>query len=359
MFFLDNQIDLSNYIFTYGDFNGPNFSDLILENDNNLKGYQHYNEKKWEVKDNKLCFLNNKNEVSSIFKIISTNPLILVGNPLNSNYILLYLVEKFCFKSLKINNNSKFSPVLINSVPKSGTYLLRNCFKEMSFTPTDLHFGNGHVDDNRNFKDEKGIHFEPWRRRSFLPTELVINKLPKQSVSVSHFDELDNIKSQNIVLINVVRDMKSIIKSLFQFKYFKVGTNFDGSENFPNWRNEINLTDMFTQFTLNYANDIKHIKNQLNIFYENKEDCITLRYEDVINLNINEIESKKINSSFNDNLFTDNLLGSIKNNLFKKTSTLRTNSQSFEKDDQIILEELILTFLKKENLLELNKKFGY
>jgi hypothetical protein len=110
--------------------------------------------------------------------------------------------------------------LLINTIPKSGTYLLDLILSEIGYRGIGLHLIPNECHDNRGVPPEM-IHRDPFSRRIFCPASAVARVLAPREYAVGHVNDEDQLRlidQEGVRMIHCMRDLRDVLVSLFQFK---------------------------------------------------------------------------------------------------------------------------------------------
>ncbi len=114
---------------------------------------------------------------------------------------------------------STLPKVLLNTIPKAGTYLVAEALSLSGYSPVRLHLADSFFHDNREVPDSQ-IHWEPDKRRVDIPADVISHILSDGEFVVGHIGDrkvLKKIREQDVQIVNVVRDPRSQLVSLFHF----------------------------------------------------------------------------------------------------------------------------------------------
>lgn len=123
--------------------------------------------------------------------------------------------------------SSQKQRVFINTVPKAGTYLLAKALELKGFNGIGLHVMDDFVHDNRNVP-EKEIHWNPWSREVPVPAWAIAAMLRPGEFAVGHVSTIEAmhaIRNEGVTLINVIREPRGLLASMYAFKRDKVRPN--------------------------------------------------------------------------------------------------------------------------------------
>ena len=122
--------------------------------------------------------------------------------------------DRLYFDYRKISNRPK---VILNTIPKSGTYLYSKLFEELGYYNTGIHLSSESVQDFR-FETLESIVSDAERFRVFLPLYRSRNLLHSGQFSVVHLDcteETVNLLS-DMTLFFAIRDLRSVMVSFMR-----------------------------------------------------------------------------------------------------------------------------------------------
>jgi len=276
---------MQSRIFTFGDYSGPSYGCLSFEGDSVVRAsFPHDRESFYRLNGTELEFLfADELSVTARFRLVQRHPLLFHGATVGlANR--LYLCEVLSFPPR--DSDPPPSPlrpaVLINSVPKAGTYYLQRAFQELGYRPTDLHLGNATLHDFRGLPRDSSIHRSPRAHEVSLAMNLLPPFLPAGSVTVGHIDAagvLADFQHANVCILALVRDLRSILWSLFRFKLAVVDPLDDGDRH---WRSRPSHLEGFMGFlAYHLGRDMVHIVNCFRTF-AGLVDVPVLRYEDLL-----------------------------------------------------------------------------
>lgn len=350
------QTKIFRTVYAFGSFCDKIYGYMTLQPDGKILGYYHPNEARYEIRKGKLYFFHENGYITSVLDYYpETN--MFMGFVYNKKYPL-FLAPVITLN--QFNSRLEYPPILINSIPKSGTYFLERALIEIGYNSHRLHLsGYNIVDDYRGISDEE-MHVDPEKVRIYLPVYLITSLLKNGELVVGHIESKEviyEIKKQDILLIYLVRNLRNVLVSLYRFKYNKVKPN-DSIPNDYYWRKVTKDKERFKAFLLVYFEyDLSHIKNIASLICEEnereKDNVIIIRFEDLVNLKLGNEIKKKISHIHRD-LFKFIEIG-LKKALFTKTSTFSGKISNFEElwDDEV--EE----FFEISGLKKLNQLLGY
>ena len=206
---------------------------FVFQADGTICGYSNPNESRWKLENGILTFFNEVGTPTSRFSCDGGLGC-WAGSPIQSKWplVLVPLLRHCRAEAME----SSTPPVLINSIPKSGTYYMEAAFAALNWHPTRLHLGSdGVVDDYRGLPDEL-VHSRPDQSRLYCPIECLAAILKPGDVVVGHIDsvaEVDYLRTHGLFDVSLVRDLRNVIVSMYNFKLRKIAPTNLGDES---WR---------------------------------------------------------------------------------------------------------------------------
>jgi hypothetical protein len=171
------------------------------------------------------------------------------------------------------------APVMINSIPKSGTYLMEAVLAHAGGVPFRVHLSAHSCDDYRHVPEAQ-MHRHPARHKVPAPAGAVAHLLRPGDVAVGHVAdgaELDEFVRSGARLLHCVRDLRGVLTSLFRFKKAKVAPVSDED---AAWR-AMDEEHGFLQFLAFYeSRDINDVAQMAALITKRREPF--LRFEDAL-----------------------------------------------------------------------------
>lgn len=352
-------MSLSSRVFCFGDYATHCFGLMTLDEGGEVRGYCNEREDRWSLVDGELRFLLRGSEiVTSRLRLVCEEPLLFHGASTADNN-RLYLRELLSLQSLAaLPSDPARPPLLINTVPKSGTYWLRQAFLHLGSQPTCLHLGNSLVHDQRGLPDDERIHREPWLRRTSLPLSLLGPALPAGSVSVGHVHdrrEIEELARQGVAMIQVVRNLRDVIASLYHFKRHVVDPAHDRD---PSWRHASDPTSRFLGFISCYRNNEIQVLADCVRCFTNHADPVTLRFEDLVNGHVNPCLEPELTRILGKPDALAYFREALRVTYRQPTSTLR-RVRDKDRDEVSTIRNLAAAFVAGTEFAELNMRNGY
>lgn len=166
--------------------------------------------------------------------------------------------------------------IVVNSIPKSGTYFLDAALNDVGFSSSRFHLSGIHtVDDYRN-APETTMHKNPQIYRTQMPIDLVPCITSRQTIAAhcEYPEIIQRMRDRGHLVLHVVRNLRDVLISLYQFK-LNVVEPLDVLDH--SWR-RISEPNRFIAFMFHFAEkDLKHILKLAQNFSTEPQ----LRYEDL------------------------------------------------------------------------------
>ena len=208
------MLSLHRHIYAYGSQTSSIFGHLVLNRDGMVLGYSHPNEYQWRaVTSEQIEFLTKSGEASS--RLYRHSSAAWLGQSTTSNFPLMLVSA--------LEGGAAQAPgpaIVINSVPKSGTYFAAKALATAGFPDSGFHLGGRRtVDDFRGLPDEVR-HRNPHLRRLNLPVDLVPLIAPGTvtPAHIEHEDTIARLRSYGTHVIHLKRDLRNVVVSLYRFK---------------------------------------------------------------------------------------------------------------------------------------------
>ena len=328
---------------------GGHFGYLVLKKDFTIHGYKHNNEDSWNFNEKgELCFFSKTKEITSRFHYVDKENCY-IGN-IEGCKQSVYLLPVISCPENNSTAEMQAPSVFINTVPKSGTYLLEGVFKKIGYKPTNIMLiGRNIVSDLRNIP-EQNFFKQPWKTTLKFPHN-IMTPLFNNNVITGHIEYLnllDEMRENNIHVITLVRDLRDVLLSLYKFKR----DTFDTREGEGNWK-LFSEPERFKKFTDYYHDkDLEHIRGIVTttLFDPRK---VLLHYEDCVKGVIPKRE-KKILETWKAGL-GEQIEQNLKEVVNKKTATLTNVRSNWRIDWNDSFEK----YYHSSGMANLNKLLGY
>lgn len=205
-------------LFAFGAVAGRCFGHMVLRN-GQVIGYDNRRERRYRFRRRQLEFLDDQGSVTSVLQQVKDRSLLMYCGRSIDNGVSLYLWGRL---TLDQTPGVDAAPVVVNTLPKSGTYWLREAFVRMGYRPTDLHLNTRSFDDNRGLGGDPKIHWDPIARRTDIDVGALGVLLPRGTVSVGHIHDpvaLSRLRARGVAVLNVSRDEAGFLESAFWFDW--------------------------------------------------------------------------------------------------------------------------------------------
>lgn len=220
--------DLTRSVFLFGAMGHGPHGYITFAEDGRVTTYQNRNEAFYRYEEGVLSFLNDTGSVTSTLAPLEGHPLCFRphGNGIGSHYLepVLTLAPTQPPADAATDLPTDRPPVLINTLPKSGTYMAAQALLDIGYTQVDLHLSAHFLHDNRGVPQDE-IHWSPNERALPIPARAAVALLKPGEFMVGHIDspeELRAIQRMPVQLLNIVRTPYSQILSMMKFRQKKV-----------------------------------------------------------------------------------------------------------------------------------------
>ncbi len=345
----ENELGSDTTVYAFGSPCDTFYGRLVFRSDGTIIGYSNPSEKKWTLDAGVLTFFNDFGEPTSHFTRDGASRCWL-GTPTKTVWplVLVPIVRN----EPNVSMACRYPPVFVNSVPKSGTYYIESVFKELGWRPTRLHLGTGgSVDDFRGVPDAL-VHTMPQNQRIYCPSDLIAATLQRGDLIVGHvhsIDEVNAIRSNGVLDISLVRNLKDTLISLYNFKIQKVEPT-DIADTL--WRS-LDEKSRFLAFLIHYYDrDIADIRATALSFIEDRNSRL-VRYEDMVE----GIVKENLQCWLND--IESELSARFASALQAKLHTPNPTFSGKAADRRAVWNEGAQAFFAQSGLQDLNVSLGY
>ena len=333
-------------VYRYGSPCDQFYGYLVLREGGGVYGYDHPNEKQWCFNSEELAFISEIGLVTSCFKYEPTTNCFF-GKAFGTQWPLCLIP----ILSLDAGTTSgSLPPLIINTIPKAGTYFLEAAFAYAGWLATRLHLGSHQIDDYRTSADDD-MHKTPEKCRINCPVDIFAAALPLGHLAVGHVEDskmINQVRKLGIPLIHCVRNLRNVIVSLYRFKRAKVQP-IDAPDLY--WR-KLPESSAFDGFITVLSNrDMAFIADMARLIVQDTE-AVTLRYEDLIQGRI----CQKVEMLTHDSSILRHIREGLLAKLGHPTSTLSGSERS---DWKSVWTPFAEDFFVQSGLLELNQALGY
>tara|TARA_R110002049_G_scaffold12202_3_gene54954 strand:- start:743 stop:1774 length:1032 start_codon:yes stop_codon:yes gene_type:complete len=181
-------------------------------------GRSHPSEYRYKISpQGDLSFISRQNEVTSVVRYV----------PEIGQFVPQQGYPHFLIPILTLDPDAKTASrpsVFVNTVPKSGTYLLARALEIAGFVNQRLHVMDEFFHDNRGIDDD-AIHWDPQCRQVNCSAAAVASLLRGGEYVVGHCDQpttLTNLAKTDVIVVNLIREPRDMLASMFTFKQAKV-----------------------------------------------------------------------------------------------------------------------------------------
>ena len=336
-------------IYSFGSPCNGQYGHIVLLPNGDVVGYYNQNERKWSIRNNKLSLYSSIGIKTSEFDYIKSEN-IWIGRGVERKWPY-YLIPTFNFNGLNKKKDSNDFSVLVNTIPKSGTYFLTSAFANIGWKNSNFHLlGKNLIVDYRNSKNI-GILDASIKNMYEFPIELLAH-ITNGIVIPCHteyFEIVDYFKKNKHLVVSVVRDLRNVLVSLYKFKDIMI--NQDIYDDI--WLSKTG-NDRYKHFINHYRDkDLSHILLIADMIIK-EQNSIVLKYEEMSRGEITKENKYKID------IYCDSLADRLSKELTllynKKTMTLISNKRSNWKDEW---NDHFDNFYHSSGMAEKNIRLGY
>lgn len=315
-----DQSSVTRTVFLFGSVGQGPYGYMSFGNDGRIKVYENSNEHSYSYEEGVLTFYDINGVMTSTLVESAADPLHFRPHTLGMHY----LEPVLRLEPLQAKNSDK-PAVVVNTLAKSGTYLVAEALISEGYRPLDLHLSSNFLHDNRGVGMNE-IHWNPTERAVTCSASAVTSIIGPGEFVVGHIDsveELRKIDRSHVELINVVRNPFDQIQSMLAFKIHK--TKPKPSDVI--WRSMDGL-DRFKAFLLAHPVDY-----WLDFSRRITENFAFLKFEDLH-------DGRVLSQTLSPHLILDLETG-LSSALGKRTSTnmggLREAKEDYFKDESVAL----------------------
>ncbi len=205
---------ITNTLYRFGGIVAGHFGYMALHEDGRIGAYSHPNECRYELDEDELRFLDAAGGVTSRLRYYQDANVFLGAE--------LYLLPVLRLDAAP--KTSTLAPLLINSIPKSGTYFVEAAMARLGMQPLRLHLYPHLLHDYRGIAEAE-MHRRPELRAVNAPAGAVAELLRPGDLVVGHIEDhrqLDAVKNAGVRTLHLARDLREILVSLYHFKKNRV-----------------------------------------------------------------------------------------------------------------------------------------
>lgn len=169
--------------------------------------------------------------------------------------------------------------VLINTIPKAGTYFVSAALARAGLRSAGLHLGDPDIVDDYRFVPPDELHRDPHAVRLRIPLEYATAILRGEHVVGHVHDETATARmaANGLVSLPVVRDLRDVLVSMFRFKLRKVAARDRADEL---WR-KAPTESRFLAFLEYFDGTDVELVRRMAIFMADRPPGSLLRFEDL------------------------------------------------------------------------------
>ncbi|MDD2705608.1 MAG: hypothetical protein PHU07_09800 [Acidocella sp.] len=267
-----SQQRIHRTLYRFGSLEAGHFGHVALHEDGRVTSYVHPNEHGYVISGGELRFLNAAGETTNTLRHYPDANVFL-----SSSMPGLYLMPVVTLDQPA--GNTSLKPLLVNSIPKSGTYFLEAAMAWLGARPLRLHLAPFFCHDYRGVAEEN-LHRSPDGFAVPAPTGGVAHLMRPGDLAVGHVDDhgqLDEAVRAGVTVLHVIRNLRDVLASLYAFKIAKVQPISAADAAWRGLPPEPGFIAFLCQFE---SLDIAHIINMANVILERREPV--LRYEDAV-----------------------------------------------------------------------------
>lgn len=215
----DQAAQLCRSVFLFGAVGHGPYGFMTFAEDGRVTTYENANESHYRLEAGRLSFLDGQGRETSSLVALPDQPLVFRPHGQGNHYL-----EPVLTLDAPPQDMPELPPVLVNTLPKSGTYMMAQALKDVGYAQVDLHLSARFLHDNRGIAPED-IHWQPQQRSVAVPARAAAALLRPGEFMVAHIDEaeeLRRIERMDLELLNVVRCPYRQILSMMKFRLKKV-----------------------------------------------------------------------------------------------------------------------------------------
>lgn len=259
-------------LYRFGALGAGHFGHMVLREDGGIAAYSHPNEHRYSLTDGVLRFLNQHGEITSAVQYHEDANCFL--SPCAPGHYLLPVLTLGAPPAA-----AALPRLLINTIPKSGTYFLEAALAKLGAQALRLHLAPQECHDYRKVSEDE-MHRDPRGLALPAPAGAIAHLLRPGEMVVGHVDDhvqLDEAARAGVTLLHAVRDLREVLVSLYHFKLAKVAPVSPAD---VLWRG-LEPQAGFAAFLVHFAErDIVHISRMAEIILARPEPI--LHFEDLL-----------------------------------------------------------------------------
>jgi hypothetical protein len=344
---------LTRTIYSFGSPLIGQFGHAVLRPDGTIYGYQHPHERFWELAGDELRLLAWDRQVTSRYTHAGAG---VWQGRWEGQQRPLYLMPALSLPPLDAvaDRTTALGPaMLVNTVPKSGTYFLEAALRDVGFAPLRLHLAiRDVVFDFRDLPDEQ-LHVDVWNQALELPVSLVTRLLAPGEMVVGHVSSREMIhaaREQGVCVVSVVRNLRDVVASYLKFKVRRVAATSPADRFWRTLDEKQQLAGFIARFGDTDLVELLDIAKMISA----DPHGILVRYEELTRGVIGDDAQRKLRASY-PAVFAQRLAKSLRSQLDKPNPTFSGGRTDWH---QIWSEELEVYF-EESGLRAANEALGY
>jgi hypothetical protein len=180
------DIVVSRTVYRFGCVDEGHFGHVVLGPFDDVRCYVHPNESRYVLENGLLRFISATGLESSRLIWHEAANAFLSPEPPG-----LYLLPVLSLS--KPDPCERLGRIVVNTIPKAGTYLVDRVFRNIGYRSTKIHLSSHFLDDNR-LHHEDDIHRAPHTRRRNCPASAFAELLAPGEYAVGHIADQNQLK---------------------------------------------------------------------------------------------------------------------------------------------------------------------
>lgn len=208
---------LNRTAFVFGSLIQGHYGPMVLSSSGAVRVYKNTSEDSYRMTDDVLEFYSSTGAITSRLRWHETAATFLPADRLGHYLLPLVSLDP----PAPSQRNAR---IILNTVPKSGTYLMEAALQRLGYRNLGLHVFSEGVHDNRGVPPSE-IHFDPDSRFIPCPARVMAELMAPGEFVVGHIDspsELNAIREAGVSVIGTIRDLRAVAVSNFRFRRAKV-----------------------------------------------------------------------------------------------------------------------------------------
>jgi hypothetical protein len=332
-------------VYRFGAVDHGHFGFIVLKPSGQIACYNHPNESAYTFQDDRLNFIDIAGNISARLRYyVEANCFFGIDHK------RLYLLPILSL-SRRPGATPRRGPILVNSIPKSGTYLFDAALRKLDFRATDLHFFSEFAHDYRGVPPSE-MHVRPDAREIRLPASALAHLLDSNEFALGHIDsrkEIDEFVAAGVRVLHCARDLRDVLYSLYRFKCAKVAPISPGD---LAWR-DLPEPERFLGFLAFYeSRDIRHIRGCAETIIGRPEKETRIQFERIL-------QGPEEQERSAEEQIEDNFISELRDAVLAVQNTATSTWSGKRSAHQEIWNDSAEQFFVKSGLAMLNHQLGY